>query len=100
MVFLSTKGHNSIVIIAGANLELSVENLRQPAAENLLKNAKVALFQLEIRPEVTLEALKMAKTFSGKVVLLSSSYVSYSVLTYYGWFFIVLCISYKWHFLS
>ncbi|VDP11886.1 unnamed protein product [Soboliphyme baturini] len=52
-------GQNSIVVCLGANLCLSVDDVRK--AESYIENSKVLLCQLEVKPEVSLEALKIAK---------------------------------------
>ena len=57
-------GENSIVIVPGANLLLSEEDLT--SAEALVSSSKVIVCQLEISPTVSLAALKMAKKHGGK----------------------------------
>ena len=52
-------GENSIVIVSGANNHLNDEDLR--SAEEMISRAKVLVCQLEISPETTLNALKLAK---------------------------------------
>lgn len=52
-------GSNSIIIVSGANDLLSVEDLT--AAAELIKTSRILVCQLEIRPEVTLAALRMAR---------------------------------------
>eukprot|EP00794_Sanderia_malayensis_P020308 gene20308-22300_t len=59
-ILVNDEGENAIVIVKGANDSLSKEDLKN--AENLIINAKVLLCQLEIKPEITLQALKMAKS--------------------------------------
>ena len=58
-------GENSIVIVPGANLLLSEEDLK--SAETLISSSKVVVCQLEINPCVSLAALKMAKKHGGKM---------------------------------
>lgn len=52
-------GNNSIIIVSGANDLLTVEDLT--AVKEVIKESKILVCQLEISPEVTLEALRMAK---------------------------------------
>ncbi|KAK3576330.1 hypothetical protein CHS0354_039736 [Potamilus streckersoni] len=54
-------GQNSIVIVPGANLLLSEEDVY--AAKSLITSSKVVICQLEINPQTTLAALKLAKKF-------------------------------------
>uniref|UniRef100_A0A5S6QUT3 Ribokinase n=1 Tax=Trichuris muris TaxID=70415 RepID=A0A5S6QUT3_TRIMR len=58
-VIVTETGENSIITILGANLHLSVEDIRRAA--DLLKNTSVVLCQLEHKVEVVFEALKLAK---------------------------------------
>ena len=58
-------GENSIVIISGANLELSEDDVSE--AEMLIGSAKVVVCQLEIRPNVTLAALRLARKHGGSL---------------------------------
>lgn len=61
----SIVGQNSIVVVLGANMELSVDDVHQ--AENYIKQSKVMTCQLEIKPEITLEALKLARKHNGAI---------------------------------
>lgn len=61
-------GENAIIIISGANLKLTVDDVMM--AESLIATSKVVACQLEIRPEVTLAALRLAKQYRGKGILL------------------------------
>ncbi|CAD5111092.1 DgyrCDS439 [Dimorphilus gyrociliatus] len=65
-IFVDDKGQNSIVIVAGANLKLSVHDIN--AAKDIIIGSKVLITQLEIKRDVTLEAMKIAK--QAKVILL------------------------------
>lgn len=56
-------GQNIIVIVAGANLLLNTEDLREAA--RTISRAKVMICQLEITPETSLEALTMAHSNGG-----------------------------------
>ncbi|WAR18888.1 RBSK-like protein [Mya arenaria] len=60
-------GQNSIVIVPGANLLLSEADLA--AAELVIAGSKVVVCQLEINPDVTLAALKMAKQHKVRTIL-------------------------------
>ena len=52
-------GDNHIVLVPGANLELDESDVA--AAEGVLARAKVVLCQNEVRPSVSLAAMKAAK---------------------------------------
>lgn len=52
-------GSNSIIVVTGANDLLSIEDLQ--VAGDLIRRSKILVCQLEILPEVTLEALRIAK---------------------------------------
>ena len=56
-------GQNCIIIVAGANLLLSEKDIHN--AEDMIAKAKVMVCQLEVKPEVTLEALKIARKHGG-----------------------------------
>ena len=56
-------GENAIVIVSGANMKLTVDDVLE--AEYIVKDAKVLVCQLEIEPAVTLAALRMAKRLNG-----------------------------------
>ncbi|KAM3930128.1 ribokinase [Leptodactylus fuscus] len=57
-IIVNAEGQNAIVIVAGANLLLDSEDLTKATAA--ITGARVIVCQLEISPEVTLEALKIA----------------------------------------
>ncbi|XP_072356245.1 ribokinase isoform X4 [Scyliorhinus torazame] len=59
-------GQNAIVIVAGANLLLNSEDLER--ASKVIDCAKVVVCQLEIRPAITLEALKIARKAGVKTI--------------------------------
>ena len=59
-------GENAIVIVKGANEMITKEDLTD--ASYVIKNARVVLCQLEINIDVTLEALKMAKSSEGTLL--------------------------------
>ena len=58
-------GENSIVIISGANLLLTEDDVK--AAKDVITSASVVVCQLEIKPEVTQVALSIAKKAGGKM---------------------------------
>ncbi len=58
-IAVDEKGQNSIVIVSGANMLLSKEDIMN--AENLIKSAKVLLCQLEVLPSTTLLVMQIAK---------------------------------------
>ncbi|ESN89903.1 hypothetical protein HELRODRAFT_91240 [Helobdella robusta] len=58
-ISVAEDGANSIVIVAGANLELTEDDIMK--AEPIISNCKVLICQLEINQQVTLAALKLAK---------------------------------------
>ena len=64
---MDDSGQNSIVIVSGANLLLSEADVL--AAEEVLKNAKIVVCQLEIKPETTLAAMKLARKHGVKTIL-------------------------------
>eukprot|EP00112_Aurelia_sp_Birch-Aquarium-sp1_P009374 Seg2063.1 transcript_id=Seg2063.1/GoldUCD/mRNA.D3Y31 product=Ribokinase protein_id=Seg2063.1/GoldUCD/D3Y31 len=57
---VNNDGENAIVIVKGANEMITKEDLAD--ASYVIKNARVVLCQLEINIDITLEALKMAKS--------------------------------------
>lgn len=58
-ITVNDAGENAIVIVAGANMLLSGEELKN--ALPAISRAKVLVCQLEISPQTTLEALRMAR---------------------------------------
>lgn len=60
-------GENFIVIVAGANLLLNSSDLKRAA--HVIAEAKVMVCQLEITPAISLEALKMAHTNGGNLIV-------------------------------
>ncbi|XP_033733694.1 ribokinase-like [Pecten maximus] len=58
-ICVNQEGQNSIVIVAGANLLLTGDDIR--AAEDVVKESKIIICQLEIPAQSTLTALKLAK---------------------------------------
>ncbi len=57
-------GENAIVIVAGANMLLGQEELQR--ALTAIVNAKVLVCQLEINPDTSLQALRMARENHGQ----------------------------------
>ncbi|XP_076815816.1 ribokinase-like isoform X4 [Clavelina lepadiformis] len=60
-------GGNAIIIAAGANLDLSLQDVNN--ASNIISKANVLLCQLEVHPLTTLHALKLAKLHNVKTIL-------------------------------
>ncbi|KAG2468376.1 NADAP protein, partial [Polypterus senegalus] len=58
-IIVNDQGENAIVIVAGANLLLDMEDLKK--ASLAISTARVLVCQLEISPAVSLQALKMAR---------------------------------------
>lgn len=58
-IAVSDDGQNAIVIVSGANMKLTEFDVQQ--AEALISSAKVVICQLEVKPEVSLAAMKLAK---------------------------------------
>ncbi|CAM4642936.1 unnamed protein product [Leuciscus chuanchicus] len=58
-IIVNDTGENAIVIVAGANMLLGQEELLR--AQSAIVNAKVLVCQLEINPDASLQALRMAK---------------------------------------
>lgn len=52
-------GNNSIIIVSGANDLLSIEDLKE--VQDVIKESNILVCQLEILPEVSLGALRIAK---------------------------------------
>ncbi|NP_001011336.1 ribokinase [Xenopus tropicalis] len=65
-IIVNAEGQNAIVIVAGANLLLDSEDLKR--ASTAISRANVLVCQLEIRPEISLEALKMARSSGVKTI--------------------------------
>nr|XP_031322644.1 ribokinase isoform X4 [Camelus dromedarius] len=57
-IIVNNEGQNIIVIVAGANLLLNTEDLREAASA--ISRAKVMICQLEVAPATSLEALTIA----------------------------------------
>ena len=54
-----TDGTNAIIVYPGASMEITIDEVNE--FSDLIRNSKVFLTQLEIKTEVTLHALKLAK---------------------------------------
>ncbi|XP_077989503.1 ribokinase-like [Glandiceps talaboti] len=66
-IAVNEEGQNSIVIVPGANLLLTIEEAKHALAQ--LTATKVMVCQLEISPETTLAALRIAKDNGSKSIL-------------------------------
>ena len=60
-------GQNTIVVVQGANIDLSVEEVRM--ASDVLSHTRVLLTQLALPQEAVLEALLIAKSNHGSFTL-------------------------------
>ncbi|XP_067334730.1 ribokinase isoform X2 [Channa argus] len=58
-IIVNSAGENAIVIVAGANMLLGIEELHK--ALSAISHAKVLVCQLEISPQTSLDALRMAR---------------------------------------
>ncbi|XP_072546379.1 ribokinase [Salminus brasiliensis] len=65
-IIVNDAGENAIVIVAGANLLLGEEELQRARAA--LETAKVLVCQLEINPQTSLQALRMAQKSRVKTI--------------------------------
>ncbi|XP_069624440.1 ribokinase [Ranitomeya imitator] len=65
-IIVNAEGQNAIVIVAGANLLLNSEDLTK--ASEAITRARVMVCQLEISPEVSLLALRMAHKSGVKTI--------------------------------
>lgn len=74
-MLLLFSGENSIVIVKGANDCLTKQHLLQ--AEELIRDSKVVLFQLEIDLDVTLSGIKLAKENKGINIGQLKTFLSY-----------------------
>lgn len=61
---IKLSGQNSIIVILGANLLLTEDDLNQ--AEEIIRQSKVVVCQLEIRQETVRRALELARKHQGK----------------------------------
>ncbi|KAM5318607.1 ribokinase isoform 1-T1 [Glossophaga mutica] len=65
-IIVNKEGQNIIVIVAGANLLLNSEDLREAASA--ISRARVVICQLEVTPATSLEALTMARSSGVKTL--------------------------------
>ncbi|KAM9201108.1 ribokinase isoform 2-T2 [Dugong dugon] len=65
-VIVNNEGQNIIITVAGANLLLNTEDLREAAS--VISRAKVMICQLEVTPAISLEALTMAHSSGVKTL--------------------------------
>jgi ribokinase len=68
LIFVADDGHNSIIIVPGANDQLSPENV-EAEKDNLLKGAGLVLLQLENPLPTVLAAARAAHSVGARVVL-------------------------------
>lgn len=61
-IIVSDTGENQIVIVAGANNELSVEDVE--CAKDVISNAAVIVLQLETSEDVAIKACRLCKGVS------------------------------------
>lgn len=61
-IFVTPKGENSIVIVSGSNNKLTAIEIEK--ASNEIKQSSYLICQLEIEVELSLIALRLAKTWS------------------------------------
>lgn len=74
-IIVNDTGENAIVIVAGANLLLGQEELQR--AQSAIINAKVLVCQLEISPDASLQALKMARENHVKTIFNPAPAIAY-----------------------
>lgn len=65
---MSESGDNQIVIVAGANNKLSIEDLEE--AKHTIATAAVLVLQLETAEEVAAKALQLCKGVSKKYMII------------------------------
>uniref|UniRef100_UPI0037E78CB3 ribokinase n=1 Tax=Semicossyphus pulcher TaxID=241346 RepID=UPI0037E78CB3 len=65
-IIVNSAGENAIVIVAGANMLLGSEELQE--ALPAIRHAKVLVCQLEISPQTSLQALRMAQENKVKTI--------------------------------
>lgn len=65
-IIVNDAGENAIIIVAGANMLLKADDLQN--MQPVLRQAKVLICQLEISPQVSLKALRMAREAGVKTV--------------------------------
>uniref|UniRef100_A0A0A9WXY4 Ribokinase n=1 Tax=Lygus hesperus TaxID=30085 RepID=A0A0A9WXY4_LYGHE len=70
-ITVTETGENCIVIVAGSNMLLSLDDVKK--ARDVLLNTKVVIFQLETPISTTLEALKYLKTEGNCTTILNAA---------------------------
>ncbi|XP_059209295.1 ribokinase isoform X2 [Centropristis striata] len=65
-IIVNDAGENAIVIVAGANMQLGSEELQE--ALSAIRQAKVVVCQLEVTPQTSLQALRMAQENKVKTI--------------------------------
>lgn len=68
MITVNDKGNNSIVVIAGANMQISQMNIED--AKNVIADSDILISQFETPISLTLESFKIAKE-NGKITILN-----------------------------
>lgn len=63
-------GRNSIIVILGANLLLNEDDIQK--AEDVIRQSKVVVCQLEIRQETVAKTFEIARKHSGRTVYSNS----------------------------
>lgn len=66
-IFVDDQGHNMIVIVPGANMALTADDVRK--ASDSIRTAGAVVCQLEIPVESTLEAFRIAKAAGRRTIL-------------------------------
>jgi hypothetical protein len=64
LIQLLCLGRNSIIVILGANLLLNEDDIKQ--AEEIIRQSKVVVCQLEIREETVMKTFEIARKHSGE----------------------------------
>jgi len=67
LITVSDIGQNNIVVVPGANWQLTPEDIRN--AEQAFKDAQVVMLQLEIPLDTVIEAARMGKKYGAQVIL-------------------------------
>ncbi|CAH1401920.1 unnamed protein product [Nezara viridula] len=70
-ITVAENGENAIVIVAGANKKLSVDDAKK--AENLLMKSKVVLFQFETPVESTIQTLEFISRKGGPLTIVNGA---------------------------
>lgn len=68
IITVNDEGDNSIIVVSGANMALSYEDIK--STERLIEESHIVIAQFETPEHITLEAFKIAKSY-GKVTILN-----------------------------